>query len=175
MANESDPANTQKALEEARDLISNGQGPEATAILKLAYARHPHHPDVLSYYGLCEAVYEGNHIAGIHLCTEAVRKNRMNTDYYINLAKAYEASGNKRAAISTLSQGLKVETRSHKLRQAMRSLSSDQLPVGEMLSKYGARNPPPLTFLHRDHVINKYVGLVTRRYIPKLFRPGRNG
>jgi hypothetical protein len=67
---------------------------------------------------------------------------------YLNLGKIYLMKEKPAEAIKAFRNGLAHE-------------ANDQ--IVEELERIGTRRPPPLSYLKRDHPINKYLGIILAR------------
>jgi tetratricopeptide (TPR) repeat protein len=101
-------------------------------------------PDGLSFYGLCLALVEKKYKPAIELCRRAVELQFYHAEHYVNLAKVYLAAGNRKKAVTTLEDGLKV------------------LPDDESLIAFrrqvGVRSRPAIPFLPRSNPLNIAIG-----------------
>jgi hypothetical protein len=69
--------------------------------------------------------------------------------FYLNIARAYLASGDRTKAILALKKGLRYNSFDHDLLDAMDAL--------------GVRRRPPIAALRRTHPLNKYIGLLLHK------------
>jgi tetratricopeptide (TPR) repeat protein len=101
-------------------------------------------PDGLSFYGLCLALVEKKYKPAIELCRRAVELQFYHAEHYVNLAKVYLAAGNRKKAVATLEDGLRV------------------LPDDENIISYrrqvGVRARPAIPFLPRSNPLNIAIG-----------------
>lgn len=111
-------------------------------------------PDGLSFYGLCLALVEKKYKPAIELCRRAVELQFYHAEHYVNLAKVYLAAGNRKKAISTLEDGLKV-------------LPDDESIIA-FRRQVGVRARPPIPFLPRSNPLNIAIGRAI--YARKLAR-----
>ena len=109
----------------------------------------------MSYCGLASATGFGEIKYGLELCTRAIKCDCNIPEFYINLAKVYVASGNKKGAIMAITKGTKYEIGSDTLHQ--------------MLIDMGVRKQSILPFMKRSSFINKGLGILFRRMLP-VFR-----
>ena len=98
----------------------------------------------LSYFGLCLALVQKKFKPAIDLCKRAVDLEFYNGDHYANLARVYIAAGNRKKALETLEQGLKLAPEHEYLLEVRKSM--------------GVRARPPVPFLDRSHPINVTLG-----------------
>ncbi len=129
---------------------------KALRAFEKAYREDKDMAEHMSYYGLCKAVRSGEIGFGLELCTRAIKKEFFRAEFYLNLGKVYLAAGNKKGAIKVFLKGLKFE------------------PANEEINKYlvdlGFRKRPFVPVLERSNPVNKYLGIIFRRLIPRLFK-----
>ena len=98
----------------------------------------------LSWFGLCLALVRKEIKPAIDLCRRAVDLEFYNGDHYANLARVYLAGGNRKKAVETTEQGLKVAAGHAYLVEVRRTL--------------GVRSRPALPFLDRTNPLNVSLG-----------------
>lgn len=101
-----------------------------------------------SYLALCIARERGQTHRGIALCNASIDAEPDNPVHYLNLGKIYQLQGKPEEAISAFRNGLNRG-------------ANDQ--IVEELKRIGTRRPPPISFLDRDHPLNKYLGIILAR------------
>jgi tetratricopeptide (TPR) repeat protein len=106
----------------------------------------------LSYFALCLALVQKKFKPAIDLCRRAIELEFYNADHYANLARIYLAAGNRKKALETIEQGMKIAPESDYL-----------LEVRQFV---GVRAKPAVPFLDRSHPIN--VSLGQSRHAKKL-------
>jgi len=106
--------------------------------------RTPRDASGLSYFGLSLALMQKKYKPAIDLCKRAVDLEFYNGDHYANLARVYIAAGNRKKALETLEQGMKLVPGHDYLDQVRRSM--------------GVRSRPAVPFLDRAHPINVSLG-----------------
>lgn len=111
-------------------------------------------PDGLSFYGLCLALVEKKYKPAIELCRRAVELQFYHAEHYVNLAKVYLAAGNRKKAVSTLEDGLRV-------------LPDDESIIA-FRRQVGVRARPAIPFLSRSNPLNIAIGRAI--YARKLAR-----
>jgi hypothetical protein len=99
-----------------------------------------------SYLGFCIARYEKRFKDGEQLCQKALELEFFEPENYVNLARIYGLRGMRREAVATVVRGLRVDSSHAELRA--------------MLSELGVRKRPVLSFLSRDHLLNRLLGRV---------------
>jgi tetratricopeptide (TPR) repeat protein len=102
----------------------------------------------LSYFGLCLALIEKRYKDGIDLCKRAIDLEFYNGDHYANLARTYVAAGNRKKAVETAEQGLKLIPE-HEL-------------LTEVRAELGVRARPAVPFLDRSNPVNVQLGHARR-------------
>lgn len=98
----------------------------------------------LSFFGLCLALVQKKNKPAIDLCKRAVDLEFYNGDHYANLARVYVAAGNRKKAVETADNGLKVAPQHEYLRSVRKSL--------------GIRSRPAVPILDRSNPINVSLG-----------------
>jgi Flp pilus assembly protein TadD len=146
-----------KEFKEGLDLLRNNFSRPALIHLRKAAELDNTNPFYLSYLGLTLAMVENNFVEAEDLCDAAVRKNRNQPEFYMNLAEVYRRAGKKEDAIETLTTGLRLTKRDPRLAEA--------------LQKMGMRRPPVLPFLDRKNFLNVQLGKIRTR---ALKSPGKN-
>jgi tetratricopeptide (TPR) repeat protein len=106
--------------------------------------RSPKDASGLSFFGLALALMSKKYKPAIELCRRAIDLEFYNGDHYANLSRVYEAAGNRKKAVETADQGLKLVQGNEYLRQVRRS--------------YGIRARPSVPFLERTNPINVSLG-----------------
>ena len=101
--------------------------------------------DCMSYLGYCIAKERGQSSRGMILCREALDENPGNPVHYLNMAKILLLRRDKDGAMDALRMGASC---------------GDNEEISVLLEEIGSRKPPPLTFLDRDHPVNKYLGII---------------
>jgi tetratricopeptide (TPR) repeat protein len=134
-----------------------------TAELAVAYAKERQYDDALryfrkvadlstearSYYGLALAMRRQELAAAVRYCREAVDREPLRGDWYLNLGQVYLACGEKRRAVRAFNRGLVAEPRHTRLMDAIKRL--------------GIRRSPAIPFLSRSHPVNRYLGRLRAR------------
>lgn len=115
--------------------------------------RTPKDASGLSYFGLCLAVMRKQYKLAIDLCRRATLLEFYNGDHYANLARVYVAAGNRKKAVESAEQGLKLNPEHDYLLQVRQSL--------------GVRAKPAVPFLERENPIN--VSLGQTRHAKKVY------
>ncbi|HEX9982403.1 MAG TPA: hypothetical protein VGF69_03990 [Thermoanaerobaculia bacterium] len=98
----------------------------------------------LSYFGLCLALVQKKFKPAIDLCKRAIDLEFYNADHYVNLARVYVAAGNRKKAVETTENGLKL-------------MPEDDGLLG-MRKELGIRSRPAIPFLDRTNPLNVSLG-----------------
>lgn len=106
--------------------------------------RTPKDASGLSYFGLCLALVKKQFKPAIDLCRRAIDLEFYNGDHYANLARVYVAAGNRKKALETLENGLRLSPGHEYLISVRKAL--------------GVRARPAVPFLDRSHPINVSLG-----------------
>ena len=106
--------------------------------------RAPKDAGALSYFGLCLALVKKQFKTAIELCRRASEIEFYNGDHHANLARVYMAAGNRKKAVETAEQGLKLIPEHEYLLEVRKGL--------------GLRSRPPVPFLERSNPINVSLG-----------------
>ncbi len=105
-------------------------------------------PIYCSNLAFCLAKENREFREAISLCNEAIKKEPKNSAHFLNLGRVYLLAGQKKDAIRFLRMGLRYERN--------REIIAE-------LERLGARRPPPLSFLKRESLMNKYLGIILSR------------
>lgn len=106
--------------------------------------RTPKDASGLSFFGLALALMQRKFKPAIDLCRRAIDLEFYNGDHYANLARVYVAAGNRKKAVETADQGLKLVHGHEYLVRVRESL--------------GMRSRPAVPFLDRTNPINVSLG-----------------
>jgi tetratricopeptide (TPR) repeat protein len=106
--------------------------------------RTPKDASGLSFFGLSLALIRKQYKPAIDLCRRAIDLEFYNGDHYANLARVYVAAGNRKKAIETAENGLKLVPEHDYLLNVRKSL--------------GVRARPAVPFLDRTNPINVSLG-----------------
>jgi tetratricopeptide (TPR) repeat protein len=109
----------------------------------------PRSPRYRSYYGLCLGVSQRRFDQALELCRSAAKEEFFNPELYRNLAQVHLAFGFKAEGIRFLRRGLMIDPENEQILADMRAL--------------GVRRRPPLSFLPRRHLINRWIGMLRGR------------
>jgi len=98
----------------------------------------------MSYYGLCLAMASDRLVEARDICEAAAEAAPTNPEMYLNLSHVCVRQGDRAHAFRTLVRGLRVEPRHPGIIEAMRRL--------------GFRRRPVVSFLPRQHPLNRLLG-----------------
>ena len=106
--------------------------------------RTPRDAGGLSFFGLTLALMQKKYKPAIDLCRRAIELEFYNGDHYANLARVYVVAGNRKKALETIEQGLK--------------LVPDHEYLTNVRKNLGVRARPAVPFLDRSNPINVSLG-----------------
>jgi len=101
-----------------------------------------------SYLGYCIARERGQVRKGIDLCLSSLELEPDNPEHYLNLGKVHLISGNKDEALRVFREGMS---------------RTGSATLADLLERLGTRKPPVISFLSRDNLINRFLGLLLVR------------
>jgi len=145
-------------LNRAKRLLQRKSQRQALSILEEGLEAHPDNAFLLSYYGALLAIVSKNYREGIraaeHALKQLIATVPMDAEahfptFYLNIGRAYLASGDRTKAILALKKGLRYDSFHADLLEAMDSL--------------GVRRTPPIPTLKRTHPLNKYIGMLLHK------------
>jgi len=147
-------------LNEVKSLLQKKNNKGALDLITYALKQYPDEPVLLSYYGCLEAIINKNYEYAIDTCLRAIKKlderlpfsrEFFASVFYLNLGRAYLASGNKTDAVKAFRKGL--------------SFDKDNKDILWELMKLGSRRRPVVPYLKRTNPINKYIGRLLHKLI----------
>lgn len=138
---------SQKLFARAVNDLAEGRSQSALADLERALKLNDNR-SWYSYLGYCIAKERGQVRRGGELCNEAITHEPQEPAHYLNLARIHMVCGQKSEAIEVLRRGVSLT-------------GNDKILA--LLNELGSRKPPLISFLHRDHVVNHYLGLIMSR------------
>lgn len=132
----------QKEFDRAQRELDQNNVLAALACLERALSiwNDPHWHSRLGY---CIAKERGHLTRAFELCNNALTHDPGEPLHYLYLGKVYLIAGNTFDALVTFRQGM---------------AHGGNPELERMLRTLGTRKPPPIAFLPRDHVLNKYLG-----------------
>ncbi|MCM0081656.1 hypothetical protein L4X63_08660 [Geomonas sp. Red32] len=135
-------SDSDKLLQRALEALAAGETTSALAFLERGL-KGEENPSWLSYLGYCIAKERGQVRKGAAFCAQSVQAEPGNPVHYLNLAKVHLIAGDKIEALTVLRQGMGA---------------GGNPEILSLLERLGNRKPPVISFLSRDHVLNKYLG-----------------
>jgi len=126
---------------------------EASLLLDSRAQKSSGQPRYRSYYGLCLSSTKGRMKEALKLCRKACEDEFYNYEVWFNLGKVEREAGNQFKAHKALVRALR--------------LSPSKGEIKAELKRLGLRRPPVITFLSRDHLLNRILGRITYRRPPQ--------
>jgi len=139
-------------FKEGVDLLKNGYAQAALGPLRRAFECEKRNPYYLSFLGLSIARAERKWDQACELCEIAVQLKRSESQFHLNLAEVYQLAGRNSKAIDTLDAALELFGNDERLKRAR--------------SRIEKRRTPVLSFLNRDNVLNRKLGVI---HVPLVF------
>jgi tetratricopeptide (TPR) repeat protein len=140
---------SQGLFELGLNAFKRGNFLEALKFFERSIKTDPDNPVCQSYIGVCIAYERGAVVQGIKMCEQALKKEPQITDSYCNLGKVYLRSGNNFKAIEVFREGLRIDRENREIIQELQAL--------------GLRKKLIVSFLSRNNVVNKYLGMFLSR------------
>src|ERR1039458_8651520 len=134
--------------------LRGGDANKALPHLRSALNQEPDNPYYISYVGVAVAAAEQRWAEAEKLCHSAMRMNRRQAQLYLNLAEVYVAADRRQDAADILARGLHYAPRDLRLQMAL-----DHLAM---------RRPAMLTFLPRQHALNRNFGKIRHQALQIL-------
>jgi Flp pilus assembly protein TadD len=134
----------EKLLADGIAELNTGNARSALGFLTAA-AELDDSPLVRSYLGYCLAKEKGDFPRAVSLCREAILDDSGNSEHYLNLGRIYVLRGDKKEAMRTFRDGL---------------LQEDNRSINEELKGFGRRKPPLFQSLPREHILNRFLGML---------------
>ena len=135
-------------------LLRDGKSQAALEYFRKASELENNDPYYASFAGLALARAEKKFAQAIKLCEAAVSLRRNEVQLYLNLAEVYVSAGRRDDAIRILDRAAASFGRHAGLRRARLRL--------------GSRRSPTLSFLSRENVVNKQLGIWRHRFFAWL-------
>lgn len=128
----------------------------AARTFEKAFFENKRNSECMSYYGLLSALRWGKVGMGIGLCTQAIKTNTLNPDFYLNLGRVYVVADNKKAATVVFRKGLLAAPSNKNLHN--------------MLYTIGARKKPIIPILKWSNPLNRNLAMFFKNTVPSLFK-----
>jgi tetratricopeptide (TPR) repeat protein len=106
-------------------------------------------PLYLSSLAFCLAKQKAEFAKGISLCKEAVKHDPKNVVHFLFLGKIHLLEGKKNDAIRIFRLGLRI---------------AKDPALAKELNRLGCRTSPVIPFLARSNPLNKYLGILLKKY-----------
>lgn len=137
----------EKLYGRAVEALAAGETPSGLAFLERAL-KQDDNPRWYSLLGYCIAKERGQVRKGAELCNTSLQVEPENPAHYLNLAKIQLIGGHKVEALQCLRDGMS---------------RGGNPEIAALLETVGTRKPPVFSFLHRNHPVNRFAGLVLER------------
>lgn len=143
------------------EALEANEGAPSLEHFAAAHRLEPGNARYRSYHGLCLGLTERRFDKALELCRSAAKEEFFNPALYHNLARVHLGFGFKNEGIRYLRRGLMIDPGNRE--------------IGVEMERLGVRRRPTLRFLHRGHLVNRWLGRIFRRPlveagIPDLFR-----
>jgi tetratricopeptide (TPR) repeat protein len=102
-----------------------------------------------SYLGYGIALREQRLEEGLKLCRHAIKIEFFQPENYLNLARTLLLATDRRGAVKAVREGLKIDPANEELLTLQKEM--------------GKRRPPVLSFISRDHPLNRLLGSVRHK------------
>lgn len=126
------------------EALEQGHPDLALEQFRAAHRLDPMNPRYRSYYGLAIGLVERRLDRALELCRSAAREEFFQPVHYHNLARLHLAFGFKAEAIRYLRRGLMIDP--------------NNAVIDGALQRLGVRRRPPLAFLRRQNILNRWLG-----------------
>ena len=143
-----------REFKQGLNLLRDNYAGRALPHMQRAMELDRNNPYYMSYLGVVLARSEQKWGEAEKLCDAAVRMKRNQAQLYLNLAEVYAQAGRKDEAVDALQAGLKYARRDVRLTIAMNRLTR--------------RREPVLSFLNRQHPVNRQLGMIRHRALKML-------
>jgi tetratricopeptide (TPR) repeat protein len=129
--------------------LDSGQLERALGHFRAAHRLDPGHPGYRSFFGLALGLVERRWERALELCRSAAREEFFDPVHYHNLARLHLSFGFKAEAVRLLHRGLLIDP--------------ENPEIAAELGQLGIRRRPPVAFLRRDHLLNRWLGRLLDR------------
>jgi Flp pilus assembly protein TadD len=140
------------------NLLRDGHSNEALEYLRRAAELKQQEPYYLSFLGVCVARAQRKWAAAANLCEMALTLRRDEVQLYLNLAEVYVSAGRRDDAVEILDRALRYCRADTRIRQVR--------------GRLGRRSSPVLSFLEREHFLNRSLGKIRHRVLGRLRSTG---
>ena len=142
---------------EAMELLKNEYPEKALPKFREVHNADRRNPYYISFLGLSLARAEQKWDEASELCEHAIRINRKEIQFHLNLTEVYLLAGQRDKAM-------------HVLEHASRLFGNDAR-FKRLRSQLKHRRVPILAFLTRDHFLNRELGKLRHRMLSKQDKP----
>jgi len=139
---------------EGVELLKNEYPEKALVRLRRAYEGDKSNPYYISFLGLSIARAEQKWDQAAELCESAIKLNRKEIKFHLNLVEVYALAGQREEALHTLDYASKQFGSDGRLKRAR--------------SKLQKRSAPVLPFVGRRHFLNRELGKLRHRIMKRL-------
>ena len=139
---------------EGVELLKNEYPEKAVVRLRRAYEGDKSNPYYTSFLGLSIARAEQKWDQAAELCESAIKLNRKEIKFHLNLVEVYALAGQREEALHTLDYASKQFGSDGRLKRAR--------------SKLQKRSAPVLPFVGRKHFLNRELGKLRHRIMKRL-------
>ena len=141
---------------EGLELLKNEYPEKAVEKLRLAFENDRRNPYYISFLGLSIARAQQDWEHALELCETAVRLNRKEIKFHLNLVEVYSLAGWREKALHKLDSALQLFGNDSRLKRAR--------------AKVVERRSPVLPFLERGHFLNRELGKLRHRMLKRKDR-----
>ena len=139
---------------EAVELLKNEYPAKALVKLQQAFQTDAHNPYYMSFLGLALARAEQKWDEAKELCETAVQRNRKEIQFHLNLIEVYVLARQREKALDKVEAALKLFRNDARLKR--------------LRGKVEMRRAPLLSFLERNHFLNRELGKLRHRILKRL-------
>jgi tetratricopeptide (TPR) repeat protein len=139
---------------EGVELLKNEYPEKALVRLRRAFEGDKSNPYYISFLGLSIARAEQKWDQAAELCESAIKLNRKEIKFHLNLIEVYALAGQREEALHSLDYAAKLFGGDGRLKRAR--------------SKLQKRSAPLLPFVGRKHFLNRELGKLRHRILKRL-------
>jgi len=142
-------ASAQEHYRQGREELRSECLVRALGHFRAAHRLDPGSAQYRSFYGLVLGLCERRWEQALELCRSAARDEFFDPIHYYNLARLHLAFGFKAEGLRLLKRALLIAPGHEEIMEALRQL--------------GVRKRPPLKFLRRENLLNRWLGKLIER------------
>jgi Flp pilus assembly protein TadD len=131
--------------------LRDGDSDNALVHFRIAAELEKHNPYYMSFLGVSLARAEREWTPALQLCQMALSIKRNEPQLYLNLAEVYKSAGRREEALTILDRAAVSLGRDARVLRARKRL--------------GRRRSPVLTFLNRQNILNRQLGILRHRLL----------